>query len=117
MIEGGLKNPELNHPKQGNSVPNFAMILGAVAVDLLLLFYRALDPEKRWFGINAMIREMAWSYALASFITNSAKNYVGRPRPNFFELCEYDGSGCSGNEMEAFRSFPSGHASSAMATF
>lgn len=117
MIKGNLRNPELNHTYQGSTVPISDLVIGAVAAFLLLLLYRALDPQKRWFGIHAMVREILWSYVLASLITNCAKNYVGRPRPNFYEMCKYDGTGCTVDVADAFRSFPSGHSSSAMSTF
>jgi len=117
MIEGGLKNPENNHPLLTSTIPNIALQLSALGVYLLLLCWRALDSEKRWFGIGSMAREIVWSYSLAGLIGNFAKIYVGRPRPNFFELCEWDGTECTANQVNAYRSFPSGHATTAMSTY
>jgi len=117
MIEGGFKNPENNHPRLPNTIPNTALMLSILVVWMLLFAYRALDSENRWFGVVTMVREMLWSFGLAGLITNCAKIYVGRPRPNFFNLCDWDGTECTDNELNAFRSFPSGHATSATSTF
>jgi len=111
MIEGGLKNPEINHPLNDETISTTVLILSILAMLLILLAYRAVDLEKRSFGINAMIREMLWSWTLSLVITASAKLYVGRPRPNFYALTE------DGKEIKAYKSFPSGHASSAMSTY
>jgi len=117
MIDGDVRNPELNHPYLANTVSILGLGIAVLVSYLLLLFYRALDPEKRRFGINAMLREMLWSLGLAVFITCCAKKYVGRPRPNFYEMCKFDGTGCTEQEIDAFSSFPSGHSSIAMAAF
>lgn len=117
MIDGDLKNPELNHPRIASTVSSIDVNLSTFAAFFLLLCYRAQDSDARWFGINAMVREMAWSWSLAEVITSCAKLYVGRPRPNFFELCKWDGTECTTNEKRAYSSFPSGHSSSAMARF
>jgi len=117
MIDGGLKNPERNHPLLPDTFSNTALGLSAVVSCLLLLSYRALDSKKRCFGISAMFREIIWSWSLASLITGCSKIYVGKPRPNFFELCEWDETGCTDNEADAYKSFPSGHATSAMSIF
>lgn len=117
MEEGGFKNPELNHPLK---VPTFSTSNVSIAswtVIFLVLCNRALDSEARKFGINATLREFAWSFGLQGLITNSIKIYVGRPRPNFFELCKWDETGCTTNERIAYRSFPSGHCSAVMAVF
>jgi len=117
MIDGGLKNPENNHPLLPNTIQNVALLSSALVVYLLLLAWRALDSENRWFGIGTMAREIVWSYSLAGLVTNCAKIYVGRPRPNFFEYCDWNGTECTDNTVNAYRSFPSGHATSAMSTF
>jgi len=117
MIDGDQKNPEINHPLKANTVSDLALGLSALVSFLLLLCYRALNTEKRWFGVGAMTREMAWSFGLATLITNIAKLYVGRPRPNFFELCGWDGTKCTTEENNAYKSFPSGHSATAMSTF
>jgi len=117
MIDGNLKNPEINHPLKASTVPDWALGLSALISFLLLLYYRALNTEKRWFGVGAMTREMAWSLGLALLITTIAKLYVGRPRPNFYEMCEWDGTKCTTEENNAYKSFPSGHSSTAMSTF
>merc|ERR1719319_1079827 len=67
-----------------------------------------------------ILLEVLWSFALAEFVTNILKIYVGRPRPNFFALCEWRDGKCHANEHDArnaYKSFPSGHSSSAFSTF
>jgi len=118
MINGGLKNPVINYPLKVETISTFVLLFSPVATLVLLMMYRTLDCESRCFGVCAMVREFIWSTSLSLVITTAAKNYVGRPRPNFFELCNWqDGTGCTTNETEAFRSFPSGHASFAMSSF
>lgn len=117
MINGNLKNPEINHPLKADTVSTLALTLPPLVSFFLLLCCRALNTEKRWFGVGVMAREMAWSLILALLITGFAKLYVGRPRPNFFELCEWDGTKCTTEEINAYQSFPSGHASLSMSTF
>jgi len=110
MIDGDLKNPENNHPLIPETFPFVALLSSPLVLQLLLLAYRALDSKNRWFGIGAMVREIAWSFSLGALIMSCAKIYVGRPRPNFFELCDWDGTKCTDNAVNAYRSFPSGHA-------
>merc|ERR1719184_561599 len=54
MIDGNLKNPEINHPLKANSVSFLALVLTVAVSNLLLLVNRALNTEKRWFGVSAM---------------------------------------------------------------
>jgi len=121
MIDGDLKNPEINHPEIAQTVSTIALFISVCVSLVILLCWRFADPnrEKRLFGVVVMFREICWSGGLAWAITNCAKVYVGRPRPNFFDYCEWeDDTGCTGDEADdAYRSFPSGHASMAMATF
>jgi len=120
MIDGDIKNPEINHPLLASTVSTAMLAFIILTVFAILLCYRALDLPTRWYGISAMMREMVWSVGLNGVITNFAKMYVGRPRPNFFEMCEWDGRGCTAGEMKAinaYESFISGHASWSMATF
>jgi len=118
MIDGGLKNPQINYPLETETISSFVLIISPVAALALLMIYRTLDCESPWYGVSAMLREFLWSTMLSQVLTAAAKNYVGRPRPNFFAFCGWqDGTGCTRNEEEAYKSFPSGHASFSMASF
>merc|ERR1719317_1162747 len=117
MIDGDIKNPEINHPLLASTVSTAMLAFIILTVFAILLCYRALDLPTRWCGISAMMRELVWSVGLNGVLTNFAKMYVGRPRPNFFELCAWDGTECTTKDKDAYRSFPSGHSTMVMSTF
>ena len=72
-----------------------------------------LLSRKRYIDIHATICAHSFALALTAATTDLIKNYVGYFRPNFFEVCEFDGETCENDSNNPRRSFPSGHSSSA----
>eukprot|EP00252_Welwitschia_mirabilis_P020202 TRINITY_DN4900_c0_g1_i1.p1 TRINITY_DN4900_c0_g1~~TRINITY_DN4900_c0_g1_i1.p1 ORF type:complete len:306 (+),score=37.85 TRINITY_DN4900_c0_g1_i1:238-1155(+) len=114
---------DLRYPFKGNTVPIWAVpMLALVVPALVFLFYyfRRRDPN----DLHHAILGLLFSVLMTAVITDSIKDAVGRPRPDFFWRCFPDGNEkydpftqgviCSGNDAdikEGHKSFPSGHTS------
>lgn len=103
------RDPTLSYPYYpAQAVPMWLLGLLAVAFPLVSLVLYALlgyGPEpvfklKRMLGTDKLPRSMArWvvllSWAMAMLLcllfTQGIKVYGGRPRPNFFAMCDYQG--------------------------
>jgi phosphatidate phosphatase len=95
-----------------------------VTVALLFLGHRFFPPWFRNINIFAAIWIWGCQAVFVELMTDLFKNFVGRPRPFFYELCgpdaEYDTCKPSVPRSSvdgAFQSWPSGHSSSAMQGF
>ncbi|PHU17931.1 Lipid phosphate phosphatase 1 [Capsicum chinense] len=98
-------------------VPIFAVILPCT-VFLIYYYYR-----RDVYDLHHAILGILYSVLVTAVITDSIKDAVGRPRPNFFYRCFPDGieafedNGnvkCHGDPKmvkEGYKSFPSGHTS------
>ncbi|KAL2607512.1 hypothetical protein R1flu_026085 [Riccia fluitans] len=109
-------------PKKSSTVPTWSVLFIAVFVPLavfLLYFIKrrsVRDFHNAFLGLGTAI-------ALTALLTDSIKNTVGMPRPDFFWRCFPDGVAvykaskevlCHGDPTEikdGYKSFPSGHAS------
>ncbi|XP_068636560.1 lipid phosphate phosphatase 2-like isoform X2 [Aristolochia californica] len=106
--------PDLKYPLKGNTVPFWAVPMIALllpfAVFIAFYVYRSDVYDLH--------------HAILGVITDSIKDAVGRPRPDFFWRCFPDGKAvyhnvtgnviCHGDESvikEGHKSFPSGHTS------
>jgi membrane-associated phospholipid phosphatase len=149
------RDPTLSFPYEkdlahGETIPNWLIIIISLPVPLFLIvswilfwkyFIKLQVKDSRildWFlGILAFLEAVAMNLALTTFL----KNFIGRKRPNFFAMCNYQGyrdalltgnytyyhshtidgsrgdlSNCLEDDIGILRdsqySFPSGHASS-----
>ncbi|BFZ60778.1 hypothetical protein YB2330_001830 [Saitoella coloradoensis] len=133
-----LTNESLWHRfAEHETVPVWLLIVvsviapGAIIIIWSLLFER---KERKLWEAHCGCLGLALSFAGAVTITACLKNAVGRPRPDFLARCQpdpsrkrldndysmYDATICTvdlGSRImrEAFRSFPSGHSSTAFA--
>jgi membrane-associated phospholipid phosphatase len=85
---------------------------------LLILFTQFVPqyPPARYIDTHAAVCVLLLTIGLSEFTTQIAKFYVGRLRPNFYKLCDFDIEklSCTASEqtiMESRSSFPSGHSS------
>ncbi|XVE58750.1 hypothetical protein DITRI_Ditri04bG0194100 [Diplodiscus trichospermus] len=100
------------------AVPFFAVLLPLVIFSIYYYF------RKDVYDFHHAVLGILFSVLLTGVITDSIKDLVGRPRPNFFWRCFPDGKAvfdkitgdvvCHGNASdikEGYKSFPSGHTS------
>ena len=80
-----------------------------VAIQVFMVLLR----RKRYIDIHATVCAHSFALALTAATTDLIKSYVGYFRPNFFEVCEFNGEYCEDESDNPRRSFPSGHSSSA----
>ncbi|GMN28207.1 hypothetical protein TIFTF001_001962 [Ficus carica] len=113
---------DLKYPLQSNTVPVWAvpMYAGLLPIAIfLIVYYRRRDV----YDLHHAILGLLFSVLVTGVITDSIKNAVGRPRPDFFWRCFPDGKDvydhlgnviCHGESSvikEGHKSFPSGHTS------
>ena len=122
-------NSSFPHPGT-ETIPTWLVIVLLAAIGLvtvIALYFLAQKFPKVFRDFNAFsaVWNLATSVAIANFIVNLLKNMVGRPRPDLYDLCgpnvTSDPASCPGISESDFndqwRSWPSGHSSSAMAGF
>ncbi|XP_047944198.1 lipid phosphate phosphatase 2-like [Salvia hispanica] len=98
------------------AVPVYAVILPCLV--FLIYYHRRKDV----YDLHHAILGLAYSVLITAVITDSIKDAVGRPRPNFYFRCFPDGIAifnpnngdvmCTGDRKlikEGYKSFPSGH--------
>lgn len=134
-------DPTISYPKVASETVDFAQLcifsallptLTAVIVPLAIRAHvgwnKPIKPvTDAWLSFSTIIT----AGSITAFITTYLKRYAGRPRPNFFALCQYEPfieatqtygvphhfgslSNCTGSEFEVLQahlSFPSGHSS------
>ncbi|XP_048228534.1 lipid phosphate phosphatase 1 isoform X2 [Ricinus communis] len=113
---------DLKYPFQDNTVPTWSVPLYAVLlpIAIFLFFYMR---RRDVYDLHHSILGLLFSVLITAVITDTIKNAVGRPRPNFFWRCFPDGKEfydqlgdviCHGKDSdikEGHKSFPSGHTS------
>ncbi|MFS7996602.1 putative phosphatidate phosphatase [Helianthus anomalus] len=99
------------------AVPFYAGILP------IMIFFIYYMKRKDVYDVHHAVLGLLYSLLITAVITDSIKDAVGRPRPNFFYRCFPDGNaefGDDGNVLchgdllkikEGYKSFPSGHTS------
>ncbi|KAF3444306.1 hypothetical protein FNV43_RR13996 [Rhamnella rubrinervis] len=113
---------DLRYPLKDNTVPVWAVPMYAVLLPIvifLVVYFRRRDV----YDLHHAILGLLFSVLVTAVITDSIKNAVGRPRPDFFWRCFPDGKDvydkwgdviCHGDKSvikEGHKSFPSGHTS------
>lgn len=84
------QDPDLSHPKLPNTVSTKALLfLGVVLPICILMLLRYAG----WVPRRVSYFRLFYAYLVAGvmqgIIVDILKNLVGRPRPNFFALCDY----------------------------
>jgi len=124
-----LGDASLMHDMHPNSVTpaELAVICGVAPLVIILALTL---PFRRWFNAHQGVLGLGLALVATEVITNSLKNVVGRPRPDFLSRCQVDMkhgtptdplfglstvSVCTQTDLsvlyDGFRSFPSGHSS------
>ncbi|KAI3463759.1 hypothetical protein Pfo_020422 [Paulownia fortunei] len=90
------------------AVPMYAVVLPCI---IFLIYYLC---KRDVYDLHHAILGLAYSVLVTEVITDSIKDAVGRPCPNFYYRCFPDGVLCTGDAKlvkEGYKSFPSGHSS------
>ncbi|RAL46609.1 hypothetical protein DM860_004888 [Cuscuta australis] len=113
---------DLKYPFKNNTVPFWAVPVYAVLLPIFIfvvVYFRRRDV----YDLHHAILGLLFSVLVTGVITDSIKDAVGRPRPDFFWRCFPDGKDvydklgnvvCHGVEnilKDGHKSFPSGHTS------
>jgi diacylglycerol diphosphate phosphatase/phosphatidate phosphatase len=114
---------DLMYPFKDNTVPFWAVPIFAIIVPIFIFsihYIRKRDLNDFHHSILGLL----FAVLITAVITDSIKDAVGRPRPDFFWRCFPDGKGnydsvtgnviCHGDRKvikEGHKSFPSGHTS------
>ena len=93
-------------------IPFFCVVLGAI----FPLVVSTIPNNTPFHNVHAGVCTILVAIGLSELVTQTFKIYVGRLRPNFYQMCGFDTSTltCTNGdemEMEARMSFPSGHSS------
>ncbi|KAL5573144.1 hypothetical protein UlMin_022741 [Ulmus minor] len=113
---------DLKYPLKSNTVPVWSVPMYAILLPIaifLIVYYR----RRCVYDLHHAILGLLFSVLITAVLTDSIKNAVGRPRPDFFWRCFPDGKDfydqlgnviCHGERSvikEGHKSFPSGHTS------
>ncbi|XP_074383313.1 lipid phosphate phosphatase 2-like isoform X2 [Apium graveolens] len=114
---------DLKYPLQDNTVPLWAVPIIAILLPLaVIIIYYFI--RKDVFDLHQAVLGLLFAVLVTAVLTDSIKDAVGRPRPDFFWRCFPNGKGvfdpttknvmCTGEKSvirEGHKSFPSGHTS------
>ncbi|CAM8984057.1 unnamed protein product [Rhodiola kirilowii] len=114
---------DLKFPLKPNTIPIWAVPIIAILIPMaFFLVYYIYRSDV--YDLHHSILGLLFSMIITGVITDSIKDAVGRPRPNFFWRCFPDGKAvfdsitgdvlCTGDKLvikEGYKSFPSGHTS------
>ncbi|KAF8052193.1 hypothetical protein N665_1588s0007 [Sinapis alba] len=113
---------DLSYPLKSNTVPIWSVPVYAILLPLaifIFIYFRRRDV----YDLHHAVLGLLYSVLVTAVLTDSIKNAVGRPRPDFFWRCFPDGKAlydslgdviCHGDKSvirEGHKSFPSGHTS------
>ncbi|PSR87764.1 Lipid phosphate phosphatase [Actinidia chinensis var. chinensis] len=113
---------DLKYPMKDNTVPVWAVPMYAVLLPIVV-FLAFYFRRRCVYDLHHAILGLLFAVLITGVLTESIKNAVGRPRPDFFWRCfpdgidNYDKWGnvvCHGEDSiikEGHKSFPSGHTS------
>ncbi|XP_038996458.1 lipid phosphate phosphatase 2-like isoform X2 [Hibiscus syriacus] len=113
---------DLRYPFKSNTVPVWAVPMYAMLLPMLI-FLIVYIRRRDVYDLHHAVLGLLFSVLVTAVLTDSIKNAVGRPRPDFFWRCFPDGKDaydkwgnviCHGNKnviKEGHKSFPSGHTS------
>ncbi|KAF3328873.1 lipid phosphate phosphatase 2-like protein [Carex littledalei] len=118
---------DLKYPHKPNTIPTWAIPVISVLCPVVI-FLGFFVCKRDVYDLHHSILGLLFSVIITGVITDSIKNAVGRPRPDFFWRCFPDGKEvydrvageviCHGITKvinDGHKSFPSGHTSCAFA--
>ena len=113
---------DLKYPMKQNTVPVWAVPLYAVLLPIIV-FISFYMRRKNVYDLHHSVLGLLFAVLITGVLTDSIKDGVGRPRPDFFWRCFPDGidvydrfggvvcHGKASDIKEGHKSFPSGHTS------
>ncbi|TYH61979.1 hypothetical protein ES332_D07G087200v1 [Gossypium tomentosum] len=81
---------DLRYPLQSNTVPVWAVPMYAVLLPVLIFIFVYIR-RRDVYDLHHAVLGLLFSVLVTAVITDSIKNAVGRPRPDFFWRCFPDG--------------------------
>ena len=122
-------NSAFPHPGS-ETIPTWLVIVLIVVIGLITIIVLYFLAQKfptifRDFNAFSTVWNLASAVLISTFIVNLLKNMVGRARPDLYALCGHNVTGEAGScpgisesdFNDEYRSWPSGHSSSAMSGF
>ena len=113
-------SPLLNNDYKSSSeqiVPaSVLFVICSVVPMVVFLVLSLFDTCARATALR--IQGIAYAFGGAAFCIDCVKRYCGYWRPYFYDQCGFDAATgkCTGDDDEAFKSFPSGHSGLSMVT-
>ncbi|XP_052176626.1 lipid phosphate phosphatase 2-like [Diospyros lotus] len=115
---------DLTFPFKEDTIPMWAVPVYAILFPCLIFFLYYMS-RRDVYDLHHAVLGLLFSVLITGVITDSIKDAVGRPRPNFFWRCFSDGMPvfnpsdmdvmCTNTNLkvikEGYKSFPSGHTS------
>ena len=119
VLELGLNNEYILPENQ--TIPAWLLILTCLFLPLFFLSIVGYFVGPK-YDVHAGLCVYFIAAGITVVLTDSIKLYVGRLRPNFYEMCGFslDSLECEGEDnmiLESRKSFPSGHSSFAFCAF
>lgn len=121
VLDLGLNNPLVEEV----TVPSALLLHSSITLPLIVLIATTIISPRtkstsRIHETHAAVCTLFATIGMSEFVTQMVKMYVGRLRPNFYALCQFDPitlqcAASKAYEMEGRQSFPSGHSSLSMA--
>lgn len=110
-----VDGPAISHPRLPQTVTAMQLYLYAfILPSILIILLCALRRD--WELLRTSLQGLFEAIAITWLITTTTKKMAGSLRPNFYSLCGWNGTACTGPDIavtSAHQSFPSGHASGA----
>jgi diacylglycerol diphosphate phosphatase / phosphatidate phosphatase len=102
----------LNFELLPQTVPASMLLLIGVVLPLILLLVLGICSGPSG-DAHAGLCVYFLAVGMNSFVTDMMKNYCGKLRPNFYQMCAFDADtkACANDVVNAHLSFPSGHSS------
>ena len=122
LLDLSLTNELIDKPDQTFNSPRLRFISLQLPL-MIVVFLGAVFPlatnipkNNSFANMSAGICTVLFAWGISELWTNIFKYYVGRLRPNFYEMCAFDKETlqCTADEhriMSSRQSFPSGHSS------
>eukprot|EP00727_Mastigamoeba_balamuthi_P011392 m51a1_g6876 putative lipid phosphate phosphatase 3 (1062) ;mRNA; f:196547-201114 len=108
----GRNNVNFMYPYQRSTVPSWCVVFLALGVPTIVcvaaqfLLRRVVDKWDAMHDVHHTVLGLMESFAVALFVTETAKPFAGRYRPNYLSVVDNNG-----DEVDGHKSFPSGHTS------
>ena len=104
-IPGGRNNPMNSYKNTSNTMPSILNDIISLTVPMVFIFFFSRNKRDSMNYLVTVSITFLFDYSCSAFLTEVFKLFAGRPRPNYWALVD------EGHEIDAYKSFPSGHSS------